>query len=109
MAWLLKDGQVLASLEIKDGLFARSKGLLGKPGFEGAMLLRHTRGVHTFGMRFTMDVAFLDRDLNVLDVVTVRPLRVTIPRFHTRSVLEAEAGAFERWSLKPGDRLEING
>jgi uncharacterized membrane protein (UPF0127 family) len=107
MAWLLKQGQVLASLDTADSFFARSKGLLGKPGFEGAMLLRHTRGVHSFGMRFAMDVAFLDSELVVLDVLTLRPLRVTVPRMHTRSVLEAEAGAFERWSLKPGDQLEI--
>jgi hypothetical protein len=32
---------------------------------------------------------------------------MALPRMRTRSVLEAEAGAFERWGLKIGDRLEI--
>jgi uncharacterized membrane protein (UPF0127 family) len=71
------------------------------------MLLRHTRGVHSVGMRFAMDVAFLDAELVVLDSVLLKPFRATIPRLHARSVLEAEAGAFERWGLEVGDQLEV--
>ena len=63
MAWLLRDGEVLASVEVASSLVARSRGLLGKKGYEGALLLRHTRSVHTLGMRFAIDVAFLTDDL----------------------------------------------
>lgn len=107
MAWLLRDGTVLASLEIADSFLARSRGLLGRSGTAGAMLLRHTRGVHSVGMRFAIDVAFLDKDLVVIDVVTLRRQWLALPRMRARCVLEAEAGAFERWGLKVGDRLEI--
>jgi hypothetical protein len=107
MAWLLREGQVLASLEVADSFLERGRGLLGRSAFEGAMLLNHTRGVHSIGLRFAVDVAFLDRDLVVLDMVTLRRFSVALPRMKTRSVLEAEAGAFERWALKVGDRLEI--
>jgi uncharacterized membrane protein (UPF0127 family) len=107
MAWLLRDGQVLASLEIAESFLARNKGLLGHRGFAGAMLLTHTRGVHSVGMRFALDVAFLDKDLVVLDAVSLGRYRMTRPRLRARSVLEAEAGAFERWGLKVGDRLEL--
>lgn len=107
MAWLLRDGQVLASLEIADSFLARNRGLLGRTGTTGAMLLTHTRGVHSLGMRFSVDVAFLDKDLVVVDAVTLRRYSMALPRRRTRSVLEAEAGAFERWGLKVGDRLEI--
>ena len=44
------------------------------------MLIRHARGVHSIGMRFSMDVAFLDADLVVLDCLMVRPFRATLPR-----------------------------
>ncbi len=71
------------------------------------MLLRHTKGVHSFGMRFAMDVAFLDRDLNVIAVRRLRRYSIARPRWRARNVLEAEAGAFERWALRPGDQLEI--
>lgn len=107
MAWLIRDGQVLASLEIAESFLERSRGLLGRDGCEGAMLLRHTRGVHSVGMRFAMDVAWLDRDLVVLGTTTLRRFSVALPRPKARSVLEAEKGAFARWELKPGDRLEV--
>lgn len=71
------------------------------------MLLRHTRGVHSFGMRFEMDVAWLDADLVVLDTRTLRRFSIAVPRRRARSVLEAEKGAFERWGLRRGDQLEI--
>ena len=92
MAWLLRDGEVLASLEVADSRRARSRGLLGRSGVEGALLLRPCRSVHSLGMRFSMDVAFCDDDLQVL-----------------RVVIEAEAGAFARWGLRPGDVLEVKG
>ncbi len=107
MAWLLRDGQVLASLEIADTFLARNKGLLGRSGTAGAMLLTRTRGVHSIGMRFAVDVAFLDKDLVVVDTVALRRHSVARPRLSARSVLEAEAGAFERWGLRTGDRLEV--
>lgn len=107
MAWLLRDGQVLASVETADSFLARARGLLGRHGYEGAMLLPHTRGVHTIGMRFAMDIAWLDKELVVLDTRRVRPFSIALPKLHARSVLEAEAGAFARWELAPGDKLEI--
>ena len=104
---MLCDGQVLASLEVAETFAARSRGLLGRSVPEGAMLIRHARGVHSIGMRFSMDVAFLDADLVVLDCLMLKPFRATRPRLRARSVLEAAEGAFERWGLKVGDRLEI--
>jgi uncharacterized membrane protein (UPF0127 family) len=109
MAWLLCDGEVLASVEVASSLVARSRGLLGKKGCEGALLLLHTRSVHTIGMRFALDVAFLTKDLRVIAVASLPPYRIGLPRWGGRSVLEAEAGAFERWGLVPGKRLEIKG
>ena len=68
MTWLLRDGTVLAGAEVMDGFGGRARGLLGRTGYEGAMVLPRTRSVHTFGMRFPLDVAFCDRDLLVLDL-----------------------------------------
>ncbi len=107
MAWLLRDGQVLASLEIADGLLGRARGRLGRSGTEGAILLRGTKAVHSFGMRFAMDVAFLDADGKVIAVTMLRRYSFTLPRMRARSALAAEAGAFERWGLRVGDQLEI--
>ena len=109
MPWLLRDGEVLAALEVVESLSARSRGLLGRDGVEGALLIKPARSVHTIGMRFPIDVAFCDRELTVIGTVTMARYRVGRPRLRARCVLEAEAGAFERWTLRPGDRLEIKG
>lgn len=107
MAWVVRDGQVLASLDVASSFGSRLRGLLGRDGFEGALLLRPARSVHTIGMRFPVDVAHLDKDLCVLRVTTMRPWRVGLPLVRARAVLEAEAGAFASWQLRVGDVLEI--
>lgn len=109
MAWLLRDGEVLASLEVAGDRRARSRGLLGRDGVDGALLLRPCRSVHTVGMRFPIDVAFCDGDLRVLRVVTMPRHRLSRLVWRSRAVVEAEAGAFGRWGLQVGDQLEVKG
>ena len=107
MAWLVRDQEVLASVETAASLGTRLRGLLGRDRIDGALLLQPAKSVHTIGMRFAIDVAFLDRNLVVLDMVTMRPNRVSRVRPLARAVLEADAGAFERWRLAVGDQLEV--
>ena len=106
-AWLVRDGEVLASVDVAERFGARLKGLLGRDHVEGALLLRPAKSVHSIGMRFSIDVAFLDGDGVVVDVVQLHPNRLTRTRWRSKAVLEAEAGAFERWHLRVGDRLEL--
>lgn len=107
MPWLLREGEVLASLEVARTRRDRMQGLLGRDGIEGALLIEPARSVHTVGMRFPLDVAFCDGDLTVLKVVRMGRHRVSLPVLRARYVIEAEAGAFARWELRPGDRLEV--
>jgi uncharacterized protein len=109
MAWLLREGEVLATLEVAESFTGRARGLLGRDGIDGAILLRPARSVHSVGMRFPIDVAFCDADLVVLATLSLQPYRLCLPRPRARSVVEAEAGAFERWKLRTGDQLEIKG
>ena len=105
--WLIREGDVLASVEVAHGVGARARGLLGRDGLDGAILLRPAKQIHTLGMRFALDVAYLDRELTVLAMARMRPWRMGAPRLRARAVLEAEAGSFERWRLAVGDVLEI--
>lgn len=109
MAWLLRDGDVLASLEVATSRRGRSRGLLGRDGFDGALLLRPCRSVHTLGMRFPLDVAYCDADMTVLKVVRMGRFRVGMPVPRAQCVIEAEAGSFVRWNLRPGDELDVKG
>src|SRR3954463_4218541 len=106
MAWLIREEEVLAALELAASRKARRRGLLGRDGIDGALLLPSARmGVHTLGMRFPLDVAFCDRDMVVRRMVEVKPGRMTKPSFRAPCVLEAQAGAFDRWQLHVGDQL----
>lgn len=109
MPWLMRDTTVLASVEVATGLRERTRGLLGRDALDGALLLRPARSVHTVGMRFPIDVAFCDDDLVVLDTRTLPRNRVTWPVWQARCVIEAPAGAFADWRLRPGDRLYVKG
>ncbi|MCB1011351.1 MAG: DUF192 domain-containing protein [Microthrixaceae bacterium] len=106
MAWLVRDGEVLASVELADGRAARRRGLLGREDFDGVLRLK-ARSVHTVGMRFGIDAAFCETDGTVRRVVTVQPWRVTRPQLRPTIVFEARQGTFREWNLRPGDHLEV--
>jgi len=107
VAWLLREDEVLATLEVADGFGARLRGLLGRDGIDGVLLLKPARSVHTIGMRFPIDVAFCSSDFVVLRVVTMKRYRLGRPCLKAACALEAEAGAFVHMELHPGDQLEI--
>ncbi|MFJ2651034.1 DUF192 domain-containing protein [Streptomyces sp. NPDC087420] len=94
-------------LEIAASYGARRRGLLGRDGIDGALLITPCGSVHTFRMRFAIDVAYLDRELTVLDVHTLRPGRLPLPRWRARHVLEAEAGTMAGWGLRVGTRVGV--
>ncbi|MFE9901648.1 DUF192 domain-containing protein [Streptomyces achromogenes] len=96
-------------LEIAASYRARTRGLLGRDAVDGAMLLSPASGVHTFGMRIPIDVAYLDRRLTVLAVRTMPPGRLGRPRPRARHVLEAAAGAMAAWGVRAGVRVEVEG
>lgn len=107
--YLVRNGQVLCSVEVASTRKQRARGLLGRTGFDGAMLFYRTSSVHTIGMRFAIDVAFCRKTapgtLVVDSTTTMKPWRLGLPRFASSAVLEAEAGTFARWEIVPGDGL----
>ena len=86
------------------------RGLLGKrelPGAEG-ILLRPASSVHTFFMRFPIDVVFLDGDGAVVRVAErVPPWRAVAAR-GSKAVVELRAGECEERELRVGDRVSLD-
>ena len=72
-------------------------------------MLQPCRWVHTVGMRFAIDVAYVDHDGAVVKTVQMRRRRVGVPVFASAMVVEAAAGAFSRWGLRVGDVIELRG
>lgn len=103
----LRVGDRSIALEIADSPRARARGLLGRDGLVGAIQLTPARAVHTFGMRFAIDVAHVDASARVLSTTTMAPNRLGRPRLRARSIIEAEAGAFAAWGLTPGVTVTV--
>jgi uncharacterized membrane protein (UPF0127 family) len=104
---LVGDHVVCDPCVVAESFAARLRGLLGRralPAREG-MLIRRESSVHTFFMRFAIDVVFLDADERVLRIdPDVGPWRLKACR-GARSVLELAAG--ESAGLSVGDRIEL--
>jgi uncharacterized membrane protein (UPF0127 family) len=83
------------------------KGLIGRARLEaGEGLLLRAKRVHTFGMRFAIDVVFCDREGQVLKVYrNLEPGKISARIRGARSVLELGAGAAE--SVTQGDVVEF--
>ena len=106
----LTDGRVVCErCTLADRGPSRMKGLLGRgslPSGEG-ILLRPAGSVHTWFMRFAIDVVFLDRELTVTAVVPeLAPWRAA-GRRGSKAVLELPAGEAARRGLAVGDRLVV--
>jgi len=104
--WLLRDGDVVCALDMTDSPAERGV-LRGRAGCEGALHLEGARTVHTAGMKFPVDVAFLSVDLEVVRVTRLKPWRMAMGGRRARSAVEAEAGSLERWGVRVGDQLEV--
>lgn len=88
----------------------RLHGLLGRRGLgpDEGCLLRPCRAIHTLGLRFPIDVVWLDEELRVLRVDEAVP-----PGWHARrcprayAALELAAGAARALGLTPGSALTV--
>jgi uncharacterized membrane protein (UPF0127 family) len=85
----------------------KMRGLLGRPPLaDGEGLLIDTCSmVHTFGMRYRLDLAFLDPQGRVCKLVAALPPARCAGSLAADATLELAPGALERLQLKVGDRL----
>ncbi len=109
MAWLIRDGDVLAALDARR---------FGWPSaLQGAVILRGPTLVQTLTRPVSLDVAWCSpaesddgqERLVVRRIGCLAPRRMARPHLGSRLVVVASQGAFERWHLRVGDRLEIRG
>ena len=89
----------------------RMRGLLGRAGLGdgAAMVIRRCNAVHTVGMKFTIDLVFIDKASQVVRVVrNVRPGCLCVwGGWSAAHVIESEAGRLDLDRLSVGDGLEI--
>lgn len=107
---LTRQVTLAGSVDVADRGAKRRKGLLGRDGLgrEEGLWIVPCEAVHTFGMRFAIDLVYLDRARKVKKVRSeVPPMRLS-GCLSAHSVLELAAGTIRRTGTKPGDTLEFS-
>ena len=100
---------VATLVEIAATRTTRRRGLLGRDHLDeaSALLLAPCAAVHTAGMRFAIDVVFVDRQGYAVKVVrNLRPWRIALAT-GGRAVIEMAAGSLQWGQVLPGDRLYL--
>jgi len=107
---LTRGSEVAVRVRHADRAWSRLVGLLGRRGLakDEGLLLTPCTSVHTFFMRFPIDILYLDRERVVVKAVrALRPFRVSACLRGGHSILELAAGALEASGTQVGDRLAV--
>ena len=102
--WLVIHGRAATSF------LDRLRGLIGRVSLQAGegLLIRPCSGIHTIGMRYAVDVVFLDAAGRVVKTaVSVRPNRVGPIALGAAAVLELPEGTIARTGTRVGDVIDI--
>jgi uncharacterized membrane protein (UPF0127 family) len=106
-AWIIHNTRVLASANLALTRRERRRGLKDFPDASIPLVLAPCRWVHSFGMRFPVDVVYLDANDTIIAIRLLRPNRLARPVLRAVRVVETKPNAFRHWELGPGDSIHI--
>ena len=99
-----------SNVQVADTPRARRIGLLKHKRLDSGegLWLFPTQAIHTFGMKFPIDVVFLDSKLRVKRIYhSMRPGRLTTFVWRAKSVLELPSGSVATSGTTVGDQLQF--
>lgn len=105
-----KNTVVAENVFLADSLFRRIKGLLGRTTFDKgqALIIKPCNSIHTFFMRFPIDVLFVDKNNKIIQAIPgVRPFKLTKIYFQANSVIELPPGTIKDSLTGLGDTLVL--
>ena len=108
MLAIARTGRVLAErIEIARDSESRRRGLLGRDRLEwgSAFVIAPCQGVHTFGMRFPIDIVAVARDGTVVKMRPGVPRRRILISWSAFAVIELRAGAASEAGLRVNDQI----
>ncbi len=97
-------------VEVADRFVRRLVGLLGRASLppRHGLLITRCDSIHTVGMRFPIDVVFVDRDARVVKVVEgLKPFRLVLPVWRAVATLELPEGTIRETGTRVGDALHF--
>lgn len=107
---LTRQTELAGCVETASSAAARNKGLLGRAGLPngGGLWIVPCESVHTFFMKFPIDLVYIDRNKKVKKVRnSVGPWRLSAC-LSAHSILELPAGSANRAQTQRGDQLEFS-
>ncbi len=103
---------VASELEVAETAWSRMKGLIGRPAEKfqpgQGLCLAPAESIHTIGMSYPIDVAYLDANKRVIRTYhQLPPLRIAVVKLKARSILELPAGTLAQTGTEVGDLLQF--
>lgn len=106
-AWLIHDTRVLASANLALSRHERRRGLKDFPDASLPLVIQPCNWVHSIGMKFPVDVVYLDTNDVIIDIALLKPGRIARPRRRAVRVVETQPNACRHWGLEPGDVINV--
>lgn len=106
---LTQQTEIASCAEVAETAASRNKGLLGRTGLPsgGGLWIVPCESVHTFFMKFPLDLVYLDRNKKVRKARgNVGPWRLS-GCLSAHSIIELPAGTIEKTQTRRGDQLEF--
>jgi uncharacterized protein len=108
---LTKQTWLATKVRKADNFITRLVGLLKRKhlGPEEALWLMPSKGIHTIGMKFPIDVLFLTKRNEVVGLISgMPPYRISAIHLRGYSVIELPNGTIRKSRTELGDKLEIS-
>lgn len=96
-------------ISVADTFLSRLKGLLGTAELADnqGLLLCNCNSIHMIGMRYALDIVYLDKNRVILKIVeNLNPWQVSCCWF-AKDTLEVKSGTIQRLSWRVGDQLQL--
>lgn len=108
----LADRELAVKCRVARDFFSRLMGLMGRKTIpaDEALLFPKCNSIHTFFMRFPIDVIFVSKDGTVVDVIeAMAPWRMLLPRQGAKHTIEMAGGRSRELGIEKGARLGCEG
>lgn len=97
--------QIIEAITFKE----RLRGLLGKESLpkDTGMRIHSCKQIHTFFMKFTIDVIFLDKNNKIIHMQTLKPFKISKYVWKAKTVIEFMEGTINDYQLTLGQTIDI--
>ena len=105
-----RDKTLATHIEKASSLLSRMKGLIGRPYLDNhcTLWILNCNSIHTFFMKFSIDVIFVNNNLVVKAVYrNIKPYRFVLPVWGASSVFEFSSKALKDKIIEKGDQLNV--